>query len=282
MPHPKVTSVPLVPRPPSVVSVPGRTPSRALREGTASLDGTSPGMDAAPILVNMPGGELVSKLLPDEAQPMQREFSTLPEESMFLPGLDPDHPFQWTLGSYKVPRGTTLWLEDMKTAVLLPDPIDPHGYRFAEAGRFRGVLGFAITVNDRQYGDFAYELDPIPRPTARQEFETIIIPVTPSQAYTGAPVPATTTMTDRFSRAAAQSFASVAGLGTSLRGPSGMPPGPRNRAWVWTLEQDQTIAVRCVIYRRISAPIAGIYAMIAGHVLPQDHAYALSRRVRAR
>jgi hypothetical protein len=229
----------------------------------------------------MPGGELISKLIPSEAQPMQREFSTLPEESMFLPGLDPDHPFQWTLGSYQVPKGSTLWFEDVKTAVLMPDPIDPHGYRFAEAGRFRGVLGFILTVNDRQYGDFSYELDPIPRPTSRQEFEQVIIPVTIRQAIAGVAA-ATVNTIDRFSRAAAQGFASVAGIGTSLRGPSAGPPGPRNRPWVWSIEQQQSIAVRCVIYRRISAPIAGIYAMIAGHVLPQGLASALAERTRAR
>ena len=229
----------------------------------------------------MPGGEIVSKLVPAEAQPMQNEWTTMPEESMFLPGLDPDHPFQWTVGSFKVPKGMTLWLCDVKTSVLMPDPIDPHGYRFAESGRFRGVMGFLISVSDRQYGSFSYELDPVPRPTSRQEFETVVMPVTVRQSISGVAL-ATVSAVDRFARAAAQGFASVAGIGLSLRGPSGGPPGPRNRPWVWAVEQEQTVAVRCVIYRRISAPIAGIYAMIAGHILPQGLATALSERTRAR
>ena len=276
----KPLGIPGIGRPPSVVSVPlGRGGLGGL--GASDRRTTESTSRAETSLVHMPGGELVFKLIPRGAQPMEREFSTLPEESMFLPGLDPDHPFQWTVGAYQVPKNNQLWLEDVKTAVLLPDPIDPHGFRFAEPGRFRGVLGFILTVADRQYGDFAYQLDPIPRPTARQEFETIIIPVTTLQEVTGA-APATTTTTDRFSRAAAQSFASVAGVGLSLRGPSGLPPGPRNRPWVWSIEQDQVLAIRCVIYRRISAPIAGIYAMIAGHILPQDLAHALTERTRPR
>jgi hypothetical protein len=261
--------------------MPVRQRTQQEQAGSSGPDPGPPGIGPPPALFHLPGGEIVSKLVPDEAQPMQREFSTMPEESMFLPGIDPNHPFQWTVGSFSVPKSSTLWLCDIKTAVLMPDPIDPHGHRFAESGRFRGVLGFLLSVSDRQYGNFSYELNPVPRPTSRQEFETTLIRVTPAQSIAGV-APATTTTTDRFSRAAASSVASVAGVGTSLRGPSAMPPGPRNRPWVWTVEQEQVVAVRCVVYRRISSPIAGIYAMIAGHILPQQLAHALSERTRAR
>jgi hypothetical protein len=282
MQKPSHIGLPGLPRPSAKVVTAPATALKPPQRGTELDLGVGPaGMAPPPMLVHQPGGQIVEQLVTEDFEPWQREFRTLPEEGMFLPGLDPDHPFMFTVGSYTVAKSRTLWIVDYDTGVLMPDPIDPHGYRLGEDGRFSGVMGFRMTVAERDAGDVAYQLEPVPRPIARQEFEPVLLPTSAVQATFG-PVPGTVATIDRFARSAAMSFASPAGSGSSLRGPSRVPPGPRNRPWLRTVDSGDTVAVRCTIYRRISAPIAGIYAMIAGYLVPTLTSDAILERMRPR
>ena len=217
------------------------------------------------------GGELLQKFIHPGIDTFERVFQSLPEEGMFQPGLSPTNPFQFTVGSYTVPQSMTLWLEDYETAVLLPDPINAGDYRFAEDGRFSGNLGFDLTVADGRSANITYQLDPVPISAARQEFETVV--VTPGNARTP-PV------TARFNRALAMSFGSAAGSGSSLQPPRRRPAGPRSRSFTWQIHENQTITVRCVVFRRVLTPLSGIYAMLGGHLMHRNIATALQNRTK--
>ena len=219
------------------------------------------------------GGEIVDKYVHPNMTTFERLFQSLPEEGMFMPGLTSRNPFQFTVGSYTVPKGMTLWLEDYGNCVLLPDPVNAGDYRYAEDGRFSGNLGFDMTVSDSRNANIVYQLDPAPIAEQGQEFEQVVI--VPGNSR----VPP---VTSQFNRSAATSFASVAGSGSSLQPPRRRPAGPHSRPYVWEILEDQTIAVRCVVFRRVLTPIAGISCTLAGHLMQNDLAISLRNRQRPR
>ena len=219
------------------------------------------------------GGELVDKFVHPDMTAFERLFQSLPEEGMFILGLSPQKPFQFTVGSFTVPKSMTLWLEDYGTGVLLPDPINAGDYRPAEDGRFSGNIGFDVTVSEGRNANIVYQLDPVAIAEQRQEFETVV--VVPGNSR----VPP---VTSQFNRSAATSFASAAGVGASLQPPRRRPPGPRTRSFVWVIQEGSTIAIKCVVFRRILTPLAGIYADISGHLMQNELAASLQNRMRPR
>ena len=137
----------------------------------------------------------------------------------------------------------------------------------AEAGRFRGVLGFDLTVMDRRRGRLRYLLDPIPISTRRQQFEQTVTSIDGI------------TTTDKFNRNAASSFGYVSGEGTALLPAGDHVQGPRNQPWTWIIEDGDTVAVKCVIFRPIRTPIGGIYARLGGHLIHVNTSRALVNRM---
>jgi hypothetical protein len=251
-----------------------RDEEHAERLGYTGRDAGPAGMPGPPAVIHAPGGELVEKLLPMGATVFDREWRKLPDESMYLPTVDPRNPFKFTVGSYSVPKGTFLLLEHYEFRVMLPDPISPHDYRYAEDGRFAGSLGFDINVNSSERGgDVSYQLDPQPIPTALEQFEPTVAPVT--RGGRGA-------TTARFQRVAASSFAATAGIGTSLSAPRRRPMGPAGRAFCWAIEPERILSIVCAVYRRVSTPLAGVYASASGHLISAEVATTLLNRTRLR
>jgi hypothetical protein len=197
-------------------------------------------------------------------------FQTLPEQGMFSPKLNPRNPFQFTMGSFTVPQSQALWLSDYQFGVLLFDGVNPGDYRLAEAGRFRGSIGFDLTVMDRRQGNIAYQLDPTPVASSRQQFEKVV------SGSSGE------TTTSSFFRNAASSFALVSGQGTALMPAGDHVQGPRGAPWTWIVEEGDVLAAKCVIFRRLRSPIAGIFARLGGHLLHVSASQALVNRLSPR
>src|SRR5690606_23201566 len=149
---------------------------------------------------------------------------------------------------FEVPTGQKFWMTDYQFAVGRQSGIDAGDFVYAEEGRFSGQMGFDVTVNNMyRIGDLEYGLDPAPIPLGRPEFQ----PSFP-QSITR------TTSADVFSAAAAASFASTAGPGTSLLPVRPNVQGPREGPFTWVVDEGNQVALRCVVFRPLRTPIAFI------------------------
>jgi len=231
--------------------------------GISGRDAGPPGLGPTPDGWHEPGGALVNELL-------HPAFTVFDRLAMFSPNISPRRPVQFTMGAYVVPQGQTLWLSDYHFGVLLFDGVNPGDNRLAEEGRFRGVLGFDLKVMDRRMGDIAYQLDPVPRQTTRQQFEEVVIETDHGST------------TDKFFRTQASSFAAVSGQGEALLPVTNAVQGPRGKPWTWIVDEGSSVAVKCVIFRPIRTPIAGVFAKIAGHLIHVNTSKALENRLRPR
>jgi hypothetical protein len=224
----------------------------------------------APTDVRVPGGDAVSQLLhPEVFTVFEREYRALPEEGMFSPligGLRPS--FEFVLGSWTVPSGQSLWLLDYQFGVLLLDGVNPGDFREGEEGRFSGVMGFDLTVNERRTADIQYQLDPVPIQINRPQFD-------PNPAITARP------RASAFNVAAAESFASTSTAGLSILPVRRGLQGPNHgNPWTWIVDEGQRVALKCIIWRPILSPIAAIYGRIAGYKLQCSLSSALVNRTR--
>jgi hypothetical protein len=267
-----------------IVAPPVRAKGLVSRETELAYDAGLMGRNAAPPgvgpqvgLQHEPGGELSKKFLHPMFTTMEREFRVLPDEGMFRSSVSPSSPYQFTVGAYRVPQNMALWLEDYAFAIMLPDAISPYDYRYQEPGRFSGSVGFDINVNDMRGQDLAYQLDPIPTPLARQEYDRAVNQVVTIPGGRGRP-----TTEDKFNRAAANSFGSTAGVGNALMPVRGRVAGPRSRSFVWPITEGQSVAVRCLVFRPLTTPISGFYAQLSGHLMHINVHQALVERLRVR
>lgn len=253
-----------VPRTPDM-----RTLDELSRAGLLGQEAAPPGAGPSPTTTHEPGGDTVRQLLHPSFLVFERMYRRLPDQGMFSPLLDPDRPFQFTLGSFTVPKNTELWLSDYEFGVLLLDGVNPGDFRLAEDGRFSGVLGFDLSVNAYRPGDVQYQLDPAPIPPGRPQFN---------------PQPGTQRATaSQFDEAAAASFAAQTTASTSLLPVRRAVQGPDNRnPWTWIVTEGQVVALECAVFRPILSPIAAIFGRAAGHRLNKPLSQAIVQRLRPR
>jgi hypothetical protein len=259
-----------------------RADDLAERAGILGAGAGPPGLGPKGLAIHEPGGELASKFLHPMFTTLEREYRVQPNEAMYSSAVTPSSPFQFTVGAYRVPPGMALWLEDYAFAVMLPDATDPFGFRYQEAGRFGGSVGFDVSVNDQRGQDLAFQIDPVPTPLARQEYDRLEQAPTPTPTPAGTVVIPTPARRDFFDRAAANSFGSTSATGNAMMPPRSRVAGPRTRSYVWPIPENSSIAVRCTVIRPIHVPIYGFYAMIAGHSMHTNVHQALVERLRVR
>lgn len=235
------------------------------------LNRSPAGVGLTPQSMRLPGGDLLQQLLdPTVYTVFEREYRSLPDDGMYSPSLGPGRPsFEFTLGSFTVPKGQSLWLSDYQGGVLLLDGVNPGDFRPAEEGRFSGSMGFDLTVNERRVADISYQLDPVPIPPNRSQFDP--------QPGTARPRPA------QFNAAAAESFASTSTASMALMPVRRPVQGPQmNKPWMWIIDEGQRVALKCVIFRPILSPIAAIFGRLAGHKIQTNVSGALIEQMRPR
>lgn len=254
-----------------VANVPSRSDWAQSRDGRYGL-GTGPaGMGPAPQAVREPGGDVITGQLQHPAfKTQERLYRVLPEEGFFNPELDPSAPFEFTLGSFRVPKGQHFWLMDYSFAVLRLSGVDAGDFVYAADGRFSGQLGFDVTITGKRLGDLAYQLDPGAIALERQEFQR------PTQAGIFDPDTATPA---QFNAAQNESFASTAGPGNSLLPVRDAVQGSREGPFTIVAHQEQEVTLRCVIFRELLTPIAGIEGRMAGFLIDQQISESLIERL---
>lgn len=232
-----------------------------------SQEAAPPGVGSSPKLVHQPGGDVLLQLKHPAFTTFEQLYRRLPREGWFSPRVNPQRPIQFELGSYTVPKDNAVWLTDYSFSVFRPSGIDAGDFQEAERGRFSNQLGFDLTIGNSRPGNIMYQLDPQPVQTDRTAFERVVS----SRAPVG-----------EFNRAASNSFASVAGQGTALlpvrRAVQGPPQGP----FTFVVGPGRVIALSCVIFRRVRAPISCIQGRIAGFQITNTLSDSILQRLRPR
>ncbi len=231
-----------------------------------------PGLGPEPGLTRAPGGDVISRIVHPALAIFERLYRRLPEESFFSPNVSPTSPVQFEIGSFTVPKHSSLWMFDYEFAVYRFSGIDPNDTVKAEAGRFGGMMGFDLTFSKRRATNTTYQLDPAPIPFQRGEFRA---PVPgPAGAFDVGAAP--------FDDAAAESFASTASPGTSLLPVRDEVMGARNSPFMLVANPGTSVAMGAVIFRTITSPIAFVQSQMGGYLLHQQVSEALLNRVRPR
>lgn len=251
---------------PPVRVLPLPTAAKALGQFFPSPDG-----EAAADIVSQhePGGLVVAGLVNPDMQILKRGWRVLPEESFFSALVTPQRPLQFELGSFQVPKATDLWLFDYETSVYRFSGLDPADWIKAEVGRFSGVMGFDLTLNNNQRpGNIKFEIDPHNISGQKAMFSNV-----PTGGFASIA---------EFNQAAANSFASTASPGLALFPPSRDRLGPRNGPFCYIVPETTSVALSCVIFRPITSPIATIEGIIAGYLVDRAKSQQIQGETRPR
>lgn len=264
----------------------GRAPERSTAAGRVSplgvqserdsqygLSAGPPGSLPPPPTVAQPGGRLLLDVQSPAFKTLERLRRNLPEEGWFDDDLSPQRPFIWTILSYTVPQGMALWMNDYEFSIARQSGVDAGDVVYAEDGRFSGVMGFDVVINGAyRVNDLEYGLDPVAIPLNRSEYDA-------PGAATG-PFDPDTLSPDVFNEAAANSFASPAGVGTSLLPVREQVQGTRGGPFTLVIGEGSTVALRGVVFRQVLTPIAFVEARLAGFQLHTTISEALIERMR--
>lgn len=240
--------------------------ARLVRQGLAGQQAGPPGFGPEPIVVQQPGGDILNRIQHPGFDVLERLFRVLPEQAWFGAGVNPKRPLKFEFGSFTVPSNSFFLLMDYEFTPLRQSGIDPYDFSYAEDGRFSGFMGFDITVSGRRLSNLFYQLDPAPVTFQRSSFDA---PIGPRGQRA-------------FNSAAANSYGSVSGEGTSLLPVRRNVQGARGLPFTLLAGPNSTVALSCVIFRRVTAPLAGIQATMSGYTIHANAAQALIERVRPR
>lgn len=237
-------------------------------EGAAGQSAAPPGMGAPPALEHDPGGDLVDRIQHPAFTTVEHLFRALPEDTWSNINLNPQRPIKFELGAFTVPKGQIFFLMDYEFVALEQSGLDPFDFQQADPYRFSGFMGFDVRIGGRLMSNLFYQLDPAPVQFARPSFER--------------PIGVPRAGPAEFNRAAANSFGSVAGEGTSLLPVRSNVQGPRALPFTMIGQGGDKVSLSVVIFRRITAALAGIQGSVSGYSIHENTASALLNRIRPR
>ena len=249
-----------------------RQEARLAREGAAGQEAGIPGMQPEPALQHMPGGALLEGIQHPAFTTVEHLFRVLPNDSWTSIDRAPDNPVVFELGAVTVPSGMVVMVTDYVFTALRQSGVDPYDFVAAEPYRFSGYMGFFLTVGGRIPNDLFYQLDPAPQQFQRQSYDA---PVGGGPGFGPA-------QQRNFNVAAANSFGNVGGAGNSLLPVRPNVQGPRGQPFTIVAQAGDKIALSCVIFRRVMAPLAGIQGSVSGYKIHQQAFYPLQNRTRPR
>jgi len=244
--------------------------AREVSRGAAGQQAGPRGIGPEPSIVHQPGGDLLNRLQHPSFVTFERLFRVLPEEGWFNPKTSPKNPFKLEFGSFTVPQSGFLLVCDYAFTPLRQSGMDPFDFVYAEDGRFSGMMGFDISVNGRRTSDIFYQLDPSPTSFGKTAF--------------AAPVGSTRGVPSNivFDKAAANSFDAVGGDGTALLPARPNVQGARGMPFTMLAPPSSVVSMSATIFRRVTAPLAGLQATMSGFTMHTNTVQALLERMRPR
>jgi hypothetical protein len=206
----------------------------------------------------MAGGQFNSDILHPSVIPFEQLYRRLPEEGMYAANVTPSNPFVFELGAFTVPDFMSLLIFDLRPDIYRFSGVDSGDFVPIESRRFGSIMGFDLTVDQRRQGNVYFEIDPVAIQRTSQQAFTDNNTVTPSFNP------------GQYAIGKANQFASVAGVGTALLPQRPTRFGALNIPFTLYARSKQTVQIRCVIFRRLPAPVAFIEYDIAGVLVPEQ------------
>lgn len=237
-----------------------------MKQGLAGQQAMPPGAGPEPEVVQVPGGQLLANVQHPAFDTFEHLFRVLPEQGWFSPNVSPRRPIKFELGSFTVPSSNFFLVMDYEFTPLRQSGVDPYDFVYAEDGRFSGFMGFDITISGRRMSNLFYQLDPAPVSFQKTSFDS---PLGRGRAAA-------------FNSAAANSFGSTSGEGTSLLPVRPNVQGARGMPFTLMAGPGSVVALSCTIFRRVTAPLAGIQGTMRGYTIHQNTMLGLLERVRPR
>lgn len=228
-----------------------------------------PGMGDPGPVVRIPGGNLLTQFQHPTFTTVEQLYRVLPDDSFYSPSLRPNKPVQFELGAFTIPDNQEFWLYNYQFRVFRLSGFDAGDFLPAEEGRFTGVMGFDVAVQNKRTSSLLYQLDPVPIQVQRQTYDQ------PPNARANAA---------QFNRSAAQSFAANSSQGLSLLPVRSQRQGngPEIGPFTMIAHQGDKVALSCVIFKTVPSPIAFIEASMTGYLIGSNIGSALTHRQRPR
>lgn len=249
--------------------------------GDGQEDGP-PGTGREPLLIHEPGGDLLRRLQSPNFTVWEQMYRALPEQGWFSPAVNPSAPIQFELGAWAVPQGYHLWVCDYEFSVFRLSGLDAGDVVQAEDGRFSGVMGFDITLNNARTSSLLYQLDPVPVQRTRQQFERPLQAQALKLSADAGLGTSSGANPAAFQRAAFTSFASTAGPGNSLLPVRLRRQGAPSMPFTLIAKESVRVALSCVIFKRVLSPLAFIQGDVSGFMIQTNMSEALINRMRPR
>lgn len=228
-----------------------------------------PGQGSTVIDVHEPGGDLLKQLLHPSVTVFDQIYRIQPEEGWFNSSVSPSSPVQFEIGSFRVPGGLQLWMQNYDFAIYRQSGADAGDSVRCEDDRFSGSFGFDLTVNGTRPASLLIQLDPVPSSVARGSF--------------GSPSGGSE------SGFAGSSFIQASSAGsTSSQGQSLLPPrrarmgAPAPNPFTIVVKENQNITLTCVILRPVRSPLAFVQGELQGYLMQTNASEALLNRMRPR
>lgn len=233
----------------------------------AGIGAFLPGMGPGPAAVQLPGGDLLTKLLHPESRPFERMRRVLPEDSWFDAAVTPRSPIQFEIDAFAVPKGTMYLMFSYRFTPYRFSGVDPGDIIPVESGRFSNLLGFDLLIDGQRMGNVQYGLDPVPVTLQRRSFAQPA-----AQRATAA----------QFDAAAANSFATTSGQGLGLLPARSEMMGAEGGPFTLIARETQRVSLSCVIFRPIPIPLGAMESRHAGFLVQTQLAEVLINRLRLR
>jgi hypothetical protein len=214
------------------------------------------------------GGQLGSDILHPTAIPFEQLYRRLPEEGMFSESVSPSNPFVFELGAFTVPTNMALMIFDLRPDIYRFSGVNSGDFMPIEQRRFASIMGFDITIDQKRQGNTYFQLDPVPiQRTSQQAFENNNLNNPSFNA-------------GQFEIGRSDKFAATSGASTALLPQRPERFGALSIPFTLFAYSNQTVQVRCVIFKPIPSPIAFIEYDMAGILVPQPWAKKMIEAVK--
>lgn len=220
--------------------------------------------------VVLAGGQLASYVTPSAIIPFEAVWRKLPDDGIFT--ASPSQPFQFDLGSFRVPDSMGLVVLDYRFDIYRPSGSAAGDFVPLEDNRLPTQVGWNIRSNANIQGNVRYELNPSP-------------PAGASPAYTAQPNPglipggpgpvATDAQFDRARYAQAQAASGDLSLMPQRHHREGLlrVPAP------WTLHSGTSLTLSCHIFRAVQIPLGFFEGEVFGFLMPDNDLLALEKHI---
>lgn len=217
--------------------------------------------------VQLAGAALNNVLVHPSAEVFEQLYRRSPEQGIHNADVSPSRPYTIPLGAFKVPSQMGLLVFDFRPDIYRFVGVDPFDTVPFEERRFARQIGFEIRIDGVHPANLRFELEPSPRQAASNVY---LDPL----AAPGQILPAQV-----FAQARANSFASAAGSGIATLPQRPNRIGAPDLPLSLYLREGQTFEANCIVWRRVTTPVAFIEFDYAGILLGKNVIEELMKRL---